>query len=87
MRGVALGPIAVLVNNAGINKPTDFDRVTDADWDEILAANLKGPFICAQVFLPPLAEAGRAARSSISVRSAANMAARAPRITRRSKRA
>src|SRR5262245_21697654 len=24
----ALGPISVLVNNAGINKPTDFDRVT-----------------------------------------------------------
>lgn len=52
----ALGPIAVLVNNAGINKPTDFDRVSDADWDEILSANLKGPFICAQVFLPLLAE-------------------------------
>jgi len=52
----ALGPIAVLVNNAGINKPTDFDRVSDADWDEIMSANLKGPFICAQVFLPLLAE-------------------------------
>ena len=55
----ALGPISILVNNAGINKPTDFDRVTDSDWDEILAANLKGPFICAQVFLPLLAEAGK----------------------------
>lgn len=55
----ALGPISILVNNAGINKPTDFDRVTDPDWDEILAANLKGPFICAQVFLPLLAEAGK----------------------------
>jgi 3-oxoacyl-[acyl-carrier protein] reductase len=52
----ALGMIAILVNNAGINKPTDFDRVSDADWDEILSANLKGPFICAQVFLPLLAE-------------------------------
>ena len=55
----ALGSISILVNNAGINKPTDFDRVTDADWDEILAANLKGPFICAQEFLPLLAEAGK----------------------------
>lgn len=53
-----LGPISVLVNNAGINKPTDFDQVDDADWDEILAANLKGPFICAQVFLPLLKESG-----------------------------
>jgi 3-oxoacyl-[acyl-carrier protein] reductase len=52
----ALGPISVLVNNAGINKPTDFDQVTDGDWDTILATNLKGPFVCAQVFLPLLAE-------------------------------
>jgi len=57
----ALGPISVLVNNAGINKPTDFDRVTDADWDEILSANLRGPFVCAQVFLPLLAESGKGA--------------------------
>ncbi|MDE2182252.1 MAG: 3-oxoacyl-ACP reductase FabG [Alphaproteobacteria bacterium] len=54
----ALGPISILVNNAGINKPTDFDQVSDADWDTILATNLKGPFVCAQVFLPLLAEAG-----------------------------
>jgi len=53
-----LGAISILVNNAGINKPTDFDQVSDADWDTILAANLKGPFICAQVFLPLLREAG-----------------------------
>jgi 3-oxoacyl-[acyl-carrier protein] reductase len=52
------GKISVLVNNAGINKPTDFDKVTDSDWDLILSTNLKGPFICAQVFLPLLAEAG-----------------------------
>jgi len=51
----ALGSISVLVNNAGINKPTDFDKVTDEDWTAILDANLKGPFICAQVFLPLLA--------------------------------
>jgi NAD(P)-dependent dehydrogenase (short-subunit alcohol dehydrogenase family) len=52
------GPISILVNNAGINKPTDFDQVTDADWDTILDTNLKGPFVCAQVFLPLLKEAG-----------------------------
>ena len=53
------GPISILVNNAGINKPTDFDRVSDADWDTILDTNLKGPFICAQVFLPLLKETGK----------------------------
>ncbi len=54
----ALGAISILVNNAGINKPTDFDSVTDQDWDDILSTNLKGPFVCAQVFLPLLAQAG-----------------------------
>ena len=44
--------IDILVNNAGINKPTDFDKITDSDWDEILAINLKGPFICSQEILP-----------------------------------
>lgn len=52
------GKITILVNNAGINKPTDFDKIVDADWDTILNTNLKGPFVCAQVFLPHLAEAG-----------------------------
>ena len=54
----AFGKISILVNNAGINKPTDFDQIADTDWDNILATNLKGPFVCAQVFLPLLAEAG-----------------------------
>jgi 3-oxoacyl-[acyl-carrier protein] reductase len=54
----ALGAISILINNAGINKPTDFDQVSDKDWDDILAANLKGPFVCAQLLLPYLKEAG-----------------------------
>ncbi|HUO87910.1 MAG TPA: 3-oxoacyl-ACP reductase family protein [Rhizomicrobium sp.] len=54
----AFGPISILVNNAGINKPTDLDKISDADWDTILATNLKGPFICAQTFLPLMAAAG-----------------------------
>jgi 3-oxoacyl-[acyl-carrier protein] reductase len=52
------GAISILVNNAGVNKPTDFDQVGDADWDSVLGVNLKGPFICAQTFLPLLKEAG-----------------------------
>lgn len=54
-----LGPIAILVNNAGINRPTDFDKIEEQDWDDILATNLKGPFLCAQVLLPYLAKSGR----------------------------
>ncbi|MEO7053796.1 MAG: 3-oxoacyl-ACP reductase family protein [Rhizomicrobium sp.] len=52
------GAISILVNNAGINKPTDFDQISDTDWDNILATNLKGPFMTAQAFLPLLKKAG-----------------------------
>ncbi len=61
----AFGPIQILVNNAGINKPTDFDQVSDEDWDMILDANLKGPFVVAQVFLPLLKAAGGGAITHI----------------------
>lgn len=47
----ALGNTDVLVNNAGVNKPTDFDQINDDDWDWVLGVNLKGPFICAQEIL------------------------------------
>jgi len=54
----AFGSVSILVNNAGVNKPTDFDQIEDADWDNILATNLRGPFVCSQVFLPLLAKSG-----------------------------
>ncbi|HEX3756569.1 MAG TPA: SDR family oxidoreductase [Rhizomicrobium sp.] len=60
------GAISILVNNAGINKPTDFDQVTEADWDRVLDANLKGPFTVAQVFLPLMKAAGGGAITHIS---------------------
>jgi len=53
-----LGGIDILVNNAGINRPTDFDQITCEDWDEILAVNLKGPFICCQEILPAFRQNG-----------------------------
>ncbi len=52
------GGLDVLVNNAGINKPADFDQTTDDDWDEVLAVNLKGPFLCAQEVLPAMRRRG-----------------------------
>jgi 3-oxoacyl-[acyl-carrier protein] reductase len=52
------GPISILINNAGINKPTDFDQIKDEDWDRIVDTNLKGPYVCSQVFMPLIAAAG-----------------------------
>jgi 3-oxoacyl-[acyl-carrier protein] reductase len=43
-----LGPIDVLVNNAGIFPRAPFLDVTEALWDAVLDTNLKGTFVCAQ---------------------------------------
>ncbi len=43
-----LGPIGVLVNNAGVNRHAPALEVTETDWDFILDTNLKGCFFCAQ---------------------------------------
>jgi len=48
------GKLDVLINNAGINKPTDFDQINDDDWDEVLSVNLKGPFVTTQELIPLL---------------------------------
>ena len=40
----ALGPIDVLVNNAGITRDNLLLRMSDTEWDEVLEANLKGAF-------------------------------------------
>ncbi len=40
----ALGPIGILVNNAGLTRDNILLRLTDADWTEVLDANLKGAF-------------------------------------------
>jgi 3-oxoacyl-[acyl-carrier protein] reductase len=40
-----LGPVDVLVNNAGITKDGLLARMSPADWDAVLNANLKGAFL------------------------------------------
>jgi 3-oxoacyl-[acyl-carrier protein] reductase len=40
----ALGPITILVNNAGLTRDNLLLRLTDADWNAVLDANLKGAF-------------------------------------------
>ena len=40
------GKLDILVNNAGIVKFANFEEVAEEDWDQILAVNLKGQFLC-----------------------------------------
>jgi glucose 1-dehydrogenase len=43
-----LGSIDVLVNNAGIQKPSPSDEVETADFDRIVSVDLRGAFLCAR---------------------------------------
>jgi len=53
-----LGPLAILVNNAGVTHPQPIAEITEQDWDKILAINLKSVFLVTQAVLPKM----RAAR-------------------------
>jgi 3-oxoacyl-[acyl-carrier protein] reductase len=48
------GPISILVNNAGISRPQPLDQITERDWDNILAVNLKSMFLVTQAVLPSM---------------------------------
>ncbi len=46
------GPVAVLVNNAGITRPQPLHEITEQHWDEVLTVNLKSVFLVTQAVLP-----------------------------------
>jgi NAD(P)-dependent dehydrogenase (short-subunit alcohol dehydrogenase family) len=47
-----LGVCDILINNAGINNRKSIVDFTLAEWNEILAVNLTGPFLCSRAFVP-----------------------------------
>lgn len=53
-----LGPITVLVNNAGISGPVPFLEIDEALWDRMYAINMKGPYYCTQAIIPDMLAAG-----------------------------
>jgi glucose 1-dehydrogenase len=56
------GGCDILVNNAGMDKEADFWDVTEADYDKVLAINLKGPFFLTQYFVQKLLAANKPGR-------------------------
>ena len=46
-----LGPINILVNNAGINRDNLLMRLKEEDWDQVMATNLKGVFNCTKAVI------------------------------------
>jgi 3-oxoacyl-[acyl-carrier protein] reductase len=54
----ALGPVDLLVSNAGLGRAQPLEEVTSSDFDEMLAVNLRAPFLLAQQVIPGMRERG-----------------------------
>jgi len=53
-----LGPITILLNNAGQAQPAPFAKTTSQHWQQMLDVNLTGAFHCTQAVLPQMLEKG-----------------------------
>jgi len=65
-----LGPVTILVNNAGITEFVQFTQISEEALDRMLAINLKGPFLCTQAVIPDMLAAGWGRIVNISSSSA-----------------
>ncbi|MFD8818107.1 SDR family NAD(P)-dependent oxidoreductase [Streptomyces sp. NPDC059627] len=65
-----LGPVAILVNNAGITAYQPFTNITEDAWDRMIGINLKGPFLVTRELVPDMLEAGWGRVVNISSSSA-----------------
>jgi 2-hydroxycyclohexanecarboxyl-CoA dehydrogenase len=66
----ALGPISILVNNAGVTDFTPFEELTDERWDLVYAINVRGPMVMTQLVLKDMKDAGWGRIVNISSSSA-----------------
>ncbi len=53
-----LGPIDILINNAGIAITRSVEDLSEADFDQTIAVNLKSVFLCTQAVLPAMRARG-----------------------------
>jgi len=53
-----LGPITILLNNAGQAQPAPFAKTTSRHWQQMLDVNLTGAFHCTQAALQQMLEQG-----------------------------
>ncbi|MFS8499612.1 MAG: SDR family NAD(P)-dependent oxidoreductase, partial [Micromonosporaceae bacterium] len=76
-----LGPPTVLVNNAGVIRDNLLFKMTDDDWDTVMAVHLRGAFLCSRAAQAYMTEAkwGRivnvSSRSALGNRGQANYSA------------
>ena len=65
-----LGPPAVLVNNAGVIRDNLLFKMTDDDWELVMAVHLRGAFLCSRAVQQHMVNAGWGRIVSLSSTSA-----------------
>lgn len=65
-----LGQITILVNNAALSPFVFWDDITEQIWDDLMAINMKGPFLCCKAIIPDMRAAGTGRIINISSSSA-----------------
>src|SRR5207245_5467424 len=53
-----LGPVEILVNNAGVNRDRTLRKMTAAEWAEVIPGNLNSAFHCTKAALEPMISRG-----------------------------
>src|SRR5688572_10939061 len=54
----AIGPVDILINNAGVNIRGAPEQLSESDWDQVLDVNLKAPFLLSRRLGPAMAARG-----------------------------
>lgn len=53
-----LGTVDILINNAGVLRPTRLVDIPEDEWDYVIDVNLKGTFLCSQAVVPLMQASG-----------------------------
>ena len=51
------GEVHILINNAGVLRPTPVIDIEEDEWDMVVGVNLKGTYLCSRAVLPAMQEA------------------------------
>ena len=52
------GALHILVNNAGVLRPTPLVDIEEDEWDLVVNVNLRGTYLCSRAVLPAMQDAG-----------------------------
>lgn len=60
------GTVDILINNAGVLRPTKFEQINEKEWDFVIDINLKGTFLCSKGVISIMKKKGKGKIVNIS---------------------